>query len=516
MPPSLTLEQLKEKWFIDVNNSNSFPPSNRHIGSKVKPFTDGNKVVLLRDGHHYMSAWHRTIQAMVASPDPSACEIWHTGWRLENVRTEGNSKPDSGALELLKAANQAGVKVLGMLSRHVPGLIQNHPTVNWLVFHGVKGVLFDNRFSLVGCGHQKFTCMRMPNNSVAMLGSIDISKTRWDRSTHAHKDDERDQTYGKPTHDTGIMITGPAVSDIELSFVERWNDSTRRRGLEGYPEQLPLPPPITTPISAPGPVEGGTHSVQILHTYGCTSEESGYSWSSRGEFTLWASYLNAIMKSSRYIYIEDQYFLPFGWPPYSKRTGIVQQRDLFYQLEQAIIKRGVKVLVVTPSNAEDVSHMYQKFQRDVGISNLQFAARSSAHGGEFVVASLKNSTSDIYVHSKLLIVDDEFILIGSANVCQRSMTYDPELSVGIVDEANLLAKNFRKALWAEHLGCSETDVDDPLIGYRMFKSTTENQKTLGHVCSYPPLELFHRPPVGHLTAIRKFVDPYGGPERGEL
>ncbi len=50
-----------------------------------------------------------------------------------------------------------------------------------------------------------------------------------------------------------------------------------------------------------------------------------------------------------------------------------------------------------------------------------------------------------------MIIDDEFVLLGSANVNQKSMTHDSELDVGIVDADGMFAKDLRKALWAEHL-----------------------------------------------------------------
>src|SRR5207245_2544844 len=114
---------------------------------------------------------------------------------------------------------------------------------------------------------------------------------------------------------------------------------------------LPPLPLLTGPDSPPNPVPGGTHSVQVLTTYGITSRVYGYSWAPVGDFTIWASYLNAIKKASTYIYIEDQYFYPFDWPPCFTRTGVAQSTDLIYQLGQAI-GRGVQVLVIVPAKSE--------------------------------------------------------------------------------------------------------------------------------------------------------------------
>ena len=88
-------------------------------------------------------------------------------------------------------------------------------------------------------------------------------------------------------------------------------------------------------------------------------------------------------------------------------------------------------------------------------------------------------TELIYVHSKLMIIDDEKVLIGSANINDRSMTgsRDSEFAL-IIEEQNKIdsimdgkkymasnyAKSLRKHLMAEHLGKNVDDkiLDDPL------------------------------------------------------
>jgi phosphatidylserine/phosphatidylglycerophosphate/cardiolipin synthase-like enzyme len=75
----------------------------------------------------------------------------------------------------------------------------------------------------------------------------------------------------------------------------------------------------------------------------------------------------------------------------------------------------------------------------------------------------------VYVHSKLMIVDDEYIVVGSANINQRSLdgTRDSEIAIGAFQPAHTLEGNplgplprgqvagFRRALWLEHLGVSD-------------------------------------------------------------
>lgn len=497
-----TLDDLRNKWFIKFDSSNSsFPPVSRHMGTNVSNYTDGNRVVPIIDGQNYMKIWHDSIRNMIGK---SNCEIYHSAWRQEAVRTLGNSIPSSGALVTLKDAQNGGVTLYLLFCRNLSTYTFNARSVIWLRTRGVWRACLDNRFPPSGSNHQKFVCLKDPSATKAMMGSIDISIPRWDTTLHLHVDPNRDPA-AKPTHDVGIVIEGPAVTDLEWSFRERWNDSTRTLGLKPL---IPPLPKINTPVSSLGSV--GTHSVQVLHTYGITSTFFGYSWSPAGEFTIWASYLGAIKTANNYIYIEDQFFLPFGDPTLLK--GQTADTDIIYQLGEAI-KRGVKVAVLVPSDIEDsgivsIIRPYQKYQRNIGINYL--ATIAASHPGDFVIASLHNGVSPIYVHSKIMICDDEFVLVGSANICQRSMTHDSEIHAGIVDSVNQFASELRKTLWSGHLQRPPSELEDPITSYEIFKKDALSNH--GRLRSYP-ITRPSKPPLSHEWIMRNLVDPYAGPPR---
>lgn len=503
-----TADELRAKWFIDVDDTTTFPPHRRHQGSAVAPWTDGNRVEALRDGEQFMGRWADAVQAMTTSATPSEAAVWISGWRLEGVKTRGADHPESDALELLKAARDAGVDVVGMVSRHIPGLTFNYWTLLWLNTHNMWGIAVDNRFPTGGSAHQKFSCLRNPQDRHALVGSIDISKTRWDNVFHDFHSLQRHWLYGKPTHDTGVRVHGPAVADIDRTFQERWDDPTRTLGLLST---VSVPPPLALlgPPDPAGPVAGATHSVQVLHTYGEASKFEAYTWSPAGEYTVWASYLNAIKQAASYIYIEDQYFMPFGWEPaFDSTVRRTREADLFFQLGEAI-KRGVKVFALVPSNAEDSTHVYQKYQRDIGVQFLMAVAAVAGVRGELTVGSLTNGVSDIYVHSKLMIVDDELVLIGSANVGRRSMTFDSEIQLAIVDSEGRFASDFRADLWAEHLMVPRSAVTDFAAGYALMRAGAQSERS-GHLKSYP-YEVPGEPSIKHPYLINWLIDPYGGP-----
>lgn len=507
-----TLNELKDKWFIRLNgNSPDGVPLRRHSENAgentLEVSTDGNTVTALIDGQDYMKRWHDRLTALTAG---GSGELYHAAWRFEGVKTLGNTVPSTDALEDVRNAHAAGVATFVLTCRNAMVLVFNNVSIIWLRANGVWTSVMDNRFPAGGSNHQKFAVHKNGANAAAQLGSIDISKTRWDTTAHLVTNPDRNPTFGKPTHDTGVSVEGPAVVDIERSYRERWNDSTRTFGLEPL---LPAQPLISTPLSSPA--AGGTHSVQVLRTFGITYATFGYSWSSTGEFTVWASYLNAIKHASNYIYIEDQYFMPFDWPPCFARTGAARDTDIVFQLGEAM-KRGVNVAVLTPSNAEDSTHVFQKYQRDVGVNYLN-GVRTAGSSGDVLVSSLQNSGTDVYVHSKLMIVDDEFVAIGSTNVGQRSMTHDGELHIGVVDAAGTFAKEFRTSLWGEHSGRASSAHDDPVVGFGLMKTDTAG--STGHLRPYPvdPLSVFPAtagstpPPRRHASLIRTLIDPYAGP-----
>jgi phosphatidylserine/phosphatidylglycerophosphate/cardiolipin synthase-like enzyme len=500
VPPSLP--ELKSKWFLDFSSQlPDSPPIRRYDRSNVTAHTDGNLVTPLIDGQSYMKVWHDSIQAMISR---KSGELYHSAWLIQDTRTLGETNPQSNALIILSNAERENVKVYLLASMHT-GSIQpegNRTYLNWLRENGVQNAYLDNRFPLNGSNHLKNTCFKDANDLKAILGSIDISRPRWDTNSHAPTNPDRP---GMPSHDLGIMIRGPAVADIERSFRDRWNDSSRLLGTR--PQMLP-DSIIGTPVS--NPVTSGSHSIQLLHTYGIARPLKGYqhySWGPNGEFTIWASYLNAIKKAQTYIYIEDQYFFPFGYPPcFEREATLAQKTDLVYQLGKSI-EKGVKVAVLVPENPEDALRKFQKYQRDLGVSYLTRIAASlpAPHSGDFTIAYLHNNTSQIYVHSKLMIIDDEFVLVGSANFERRSMTHDGEMHVGILDAEGAFARNLRKELWQEHLQASVPD--DPITAYAFFKQVISTGGA--RIRSYPTQHPGD-PPIGHSQAINT-IDRYAGP-----
>ena len=70
---------------------------------------------------------------------------------------------------------------------------------------------------------------------------------------------------------------------------------------------------------------------------------------------------------------------------------------------------------------------------------------------------------EIYVHSKNLIVDDQYAIVGSHSQSRTAWTNDIEVSTGIEDtssDADGWVARLRRLIWAEHL---QLAVDDPVL-----------------------------------------------------
>ncbi len=103
-----------------------------------------------------------------------------------------------------------------------------------------------------------------------------------------------------------------------------------------------------------------------------------------------------------------------------------------------------------------------------------------AGGDRVLVCDLENEEgTGIYVHAKVCIVDDVWMMVGSDNMNRRSWTHDSELSCAVLDQvhderepldpaglgdgARRLARETRLQLWREHLGRTATTGDDDLV-----------------------------------------------------
>ena len=236
-------------------------------------------------------------------------------------------------------------------------------------------------------------------------------------------------------HDVYVELAGPAVADVHRNFVERWNDASERHaddGRWGRGSDIDLPPPHRTPQKR------GNAIVQIQRTM------------PHGEQTNLYQYIAAIRAARRTIYMENQY---------------VEVAEIVAALHEAL-RRGVEVALLMPAVPDISPTAYATPER-----RAFFAARAALGAYEtFTLAGIAGLGADggrtpVYVHSKLMLVDDIWATVGSCNLHRFSLFGNCELNAAFSDPETVQA--FRVALLQEHLGHDTSALDD-LAALRLF------------------------------------------------
>ncbi|KAK8570452.1 hypothetical protein V6N13_003132 [Hibiscus sabdariffa] len=272
------------------------------------------------------------------------------------------------------------------------------------------------------------------------------------------------------------------------------------------------------------------------------------------DMSIHTAYVKAIRAAQHFIYIENQYFLgsSFNWCsnkdlgannlipmeialkiaskiaaqerfavyivvpmfPEGVPTGSTTQRILFWQnktmqmMYETIYKALVDAGLENAYAPQDFLNFFCLGNREADDSQST-APHSHFFANTPQGLSRKNRRFMIYVHSKGMIVDDEYVIIGSANINQRSMegTRDTEIAMGAYQPQYTWAKKashpygqvygYRMSLWAEHLGVIEECFTQPesLVCVRQVKLMAENNwkqfaadevtEMRGHLLKYP-------------------------------
>jgi phosphatidylserine/phosphatidylglycerophosphate/cardiolipin synthase-like enzyme/uncharacterized membrane protein YdjX (TVP38/TMEM64 family) len=295
----------------------------------------------------------------------------------------------------------------------------------------------DARHPVGASHHQKVVVV---DDSVAFVSGFDITRSRWDSQEHACDDKRRinplNLTYG-PFHDVGAVVEGECARALGELARERWRRATGKR-----PRAVVLPP---VPNHWPESITPDLANVPVAIA---RTEPRFDGLPGAGEIR--QLHLDAIAAAERDIYAENQYFT---------------SRTIADALAARLVEpEGPEIAVVSPKTQSgwlEVSTM------GVLRARLDRELRAADRFGRYrlLCPKLKWLNDDkgcLNVHSKVLIVDDRFAMIGSANLSNRSMGFDTECNIAIEagsDErvARAIA-GMRNRLLAEHLARTPDDV----------------------------------------------------------
>lgn len=467
--------------------------------ARTPHYTSGNAAKALIDGAAYF--WHLAEHLEHLGPGD---ELHLAGWRVTPSQRLRPGVPESPTLSAqLAHLGARGVRVRALLWRFpfppagwvLPRFRDNVAFARQVRAEGGEAVL-DGRLrrDVPSSHHQKAVVLRSGNDVRAYVGGTDLCRGRWDTPAHAGRREDLRGDFGA-WHDVHCVVRGEAAAQVWENFTERWNDRTRPGRFD------PPPPPIRTPRPSGSPC--GQQHVQVLRTLA----PGVYPFAPRGEQSVRLAYERAIERAEHYIYIEDQ----LVWP--SSLTG--RLRDA--------AARGVQVILVM-ARAYEVPGVtaFHNTLRHRTLERIRGGNPANVHTFHLRQASRR---SIVYLHSKLMVVDDCLAVIGSANVSWRSQSTDSELALSVVDgeclegrmngqpvEVTRFARALRLALWSEHLGLEAAALDDPILALTAWPSGrpgTQRHHAVVHRVPFPRLPVL--PPIAALMNPRPV--PSAGPQR---
>ncbi|MDB5799915.1 MAG: PLD-like protein [Rhodocyclales bacterium] len=337
----------------------------------------------------------------------------------------------------------------------------------------------------------------------------------WDTDDHVYDSDLR--LGFLPWQDLSSRVYGPVLWDLNENFCTAWTKAQPWIGSDQPigSARLAIKPTV---FAAPAAKHGTGHVAQITRTQPQENDRS-----------ILESYKLALANARNYVYFENQYF---------RNTELAMQlRSMRRKLKTGGWKKDLYVFVVT--NVPDGSGKLSTFDmlKTLGKAELmptlekkhgdespeERALRKTDLDGMNVVvctlcASGYRSTEaqayqtggtgpmgfpayamvpaqayavykNIYVHAKLLLVDDVFFTLGSANVNVRSMEVDSELNIAM--PAPEVTRQWREHLWKLHTGAAPGEnMSLEFKNWGKLVAMNSSSKSKGEQLSAPLIEFF--------------------------
>ncbi len=408
---------------------------------------------LIVDAKDYYTAFYR--QALEAKD-----YILLSGWQFDRdveLLREGDealAAPAGGELRLLKflnylCENRPNLKVYVLAwDFHIVFSLERE-WMQKIYFHwGTNPRMhfrFDDCHPSGGSHHQKFVVI---DGKHAFLGGIDLCQSRWDDRQHLATNPARTHkgTPQKPYHDVQAYFTGSALNEtLKKLFCDRWV----RSGAEAVTFEVPPPQPEPDGWNPRGALPLPAPQVAISRT----DPQPG---DGQAICEIRQLLVDMIAAAQRLIYLETQYF---------------SSREICEALQarmRAASEPKLEIVLVTNQDAEALKEeLAVGLRQSENIRHIRKVAEETGHhfGAYYTLAEGTAPNDDgapaeisTYIHSKLTIVDDQLLSMGSANLTNRSMGLDTELNVSWetpeAGDARLerAIRRVRVSLLTEHIG----------------------------------------------------------------
>ncbi|WP_137390817.1 phospholipase D-like domain-containing protein [Rhodoligotrophos defluvii] len=396
-----------------------------------------DRATVLVDGAAYFGQLEAALRA-------ARHAITILGWDFDGrIRLRADQDPETSPplgwllRKLVEESPTLEVRILvwSMAVLHAPGeptsLVfgaawQEHPRIH---------VKLDTHHPVYAAHHQKIVCI---DDQLAFVGGMDLTVQRWDDCTHSAGSPFRltpdGRTY-RPVHDIQMLVDGDAARKLCTLARERWQAATGEAlapcpsadGVDLWPTNLAVDfRHVPVAIARTMPVMGDQPSIEEAERLT----------------------LDALRAARRSIYIEAQYLT-------ARSVG----RMLCEQLERP---DGPEIVaVITYESSGVIERFIMANNRDRLLRTLAKADRHGRFYACYPVVPSDGGEQLLHVHSKLIIVDDRFLRVGSSNLNNRSAGLDSECDLGIEAATPDVAASIRRIrdqLLAEHLGKTEEEV----------------------------------------------------------
>ena len=328
--------------------------------------------------------------------------------------------------------------------------------------------------------HQKVVVV---DDSFAFCGGMDMTLDRWD--TPQHRDHSRfrrslGRAYG-PRHDVTAAVDGSAARALAELCRNRWQAATDQ-SLD----------PLDVDADWPPGLEPVLHNVDvgIARTLPALEDQQEVR-------EVEALNLAAIEAAHHTIYLENQY---------------LAARNIVEALAARLRDPdGPEIVIVLPRRGNN--RLEQEAMDSARHLLIQLLWEADEHSRLGVYWPVTDGGTPIYIHSKVLIIDDRLLRVGSSNFNNRSMGFDSECDIAIEAAAKASAredipqviKSLRQQLVCEHLGVSKDEFEELTEHGQSFLEAVESLR--GHGKS---LEKFTKETVadeGGPLAESDLVDP---------
>lgn len=346
----------------------------------------------------------------------------------------------------------------------------------------------DAKHPLAGSHHQKIVAI---DDSIAFAGGIDLTMQRWDTRDHLDDDPRRVSPSGRPAdpwHDATSAFDGDAARAIGDLARARWQNATGE-SLPSCPECHDCWPEGLVPtftdmrlgIARTIPKMDGQEPVHEIES----------------------SWAEMIARAKRMIYAESQYFA---------------SRRIAHAIAERLSEEDPpEIVIVMPHSADG---WLEPLAMDTARAKLVEALQQiDRHGRLRILHPRTAGGQPIYVHAKVMVVDDRLLRVGSSNFNNRSMRLDSECDVILsADEpgnAHLSDEiaGLRNDLLAEHLGVTRDVVAAKLAETGSLIAAVEALRGPGR--SLVPYEIPELSDLEEWLAENEILDPNGPEEMFE-